>query len=308
MSPMLSSIDAHDFQPVGEYIDRREYDPNILDDGTVHVRLEGDLGPDLLRAQVVRCATVYQVAKMLDMPGLEDLAFRKLRALAPHHGPREMLTVTERLFGIGGVEVRRYLTEHVAGHFWSLVLAETEKMAEVMGADRDLAEGVYGLLSGRLGDEKVKMEDKQGQAVKEEEEEEEEEGGAKDASSAGNKTGEKAEEGKVGEVNDGGITTRHSTTERTLLPRRPPTASSNNNNEKKKKKNNQKANNNNECLSQAEKDMLRMALRHDEEETSSAAAAAATNEEEGVTGLGGYAEEDDWVQLVQKQSDLFEAF
>lgn len=309
MSPMLSCIDAHDFQPVGEYIDRREYHPNILDDGTVHVRLEGDLSPDLLRSQVVRCGTVYQVAKMLEMPGLEDLAFRKLQALGPHHRPLEMLTVTERLFGIGGVDVRRYLTEHVAGHFWSLVLAETEKIAEVIRAHRDLGEGVFGLLSGRLGD-KVKMEREEEQAVKGEEEEEE--GGGKDASSADdNKMGKKTEEGKIGQINDGAITTRHSTTERTVVPRRTPTASGNIN---EKKENNNKANNN-ECLSQAEKDMVRMALRHtsDEEETSSSAAA---NAEGVIIGLGGHAEEgakgeeeeDDWVQLVRKQSDLFEAF
>lgn len=289
MSPMLSSIGANDFQPVGEYIDRREYHPNILDDGTVHVRLEGDLGPDLLRAQVVRCATVYQVAKLLDMPGLEDLAFRKLQALAPHHGPLEMLTVTERLFAIGSVDVRRYLTEHVAHHFWSLVLVETEKMAEVMGADADLAKGVFGLLSG-LGDRDVKME-KEEQAVKVEEEKEEE--GKKDASSAENNEGKKAEKGNNGESSGGG-TTRRSTTERTILPHTP-TASCNSN--EKKMENSNKVDNN-DCLSQAEKDMLRMALRHDEEETSTA------NEE----AKGKEGEEDDWMQLVQKQSDLFEAF
>lgn len=291
MSPMLSSIGATDFQPVGEYIDRREYHPNILDDGTVHVRLEDDLGPDLLRSQVVRCGTVYQVAKMLEMPGLEDLAFRKLQALAPHHRPLEMLAVTERLFGIGGADVRRYLTEHVASHFWSLVLAETEKTAELMGADGDLAKGVFGLLSG-LPDDKAKTEEEQ--AVKKEEEEQEEAGG-KDASSADNKKGKKAGEGKVGQSNDGGITGR-STTARTLP--RAPTASGNH--ENNKNNNNNKANNN-ECLSQAEKDMLKMALRHTSDDDDDEETSAAANEE-------AKGEDDDWVQLVQKQSDRFEAF
>lgn len=290
MSPMLSSIDATDFLPVGEYIDRREYHPNILDDGTVHVRLEGDLGPDLLRSQVVRCGTVYQVAKMLEMPGLEDLAFRKLQALAPHHRPLEMLAVTERLFGIGGADVRRYLTEHVASHFWSLVLAETEKTAELMGADGDLAKGVFGLLSGLL-DDKAKTEEEQ--AVKKEEEEEA--AGGKDASSADNKKGKKAGEGKVGQSNDGGITSR-SITARTLP--RAPTASGNH--ENNKNNNNNKANNN-ECLSQAEKDMLKMALRHTSDDDDDEETSAAANEE-------AKGEDDDWVQLVQKQSDRFEAF
>ena len=156
MSPLLSSLDADDFQPIGEFIDRREYHPNILDDGTVHVRLEGDLSPEMLRHQVARCGTVYRVAQMLEMPGLQDLAARKLKALAPHHQALEILTVIDLVFATGGPEMRGYLTRHVADHFWNLVVAETERMVEVMSANRALAEGVFGMLSGR-GDE-VKME------------------------------------------------------------------------------------------------------------------------------------------------------
>ena len=147
MSPTLSSLDANDFQPVGEYIDRREYHPNILDDGTAHVRLEGDLSPDMLRHEVVRCGTVYQVALLLAMPGLQDLAFRKLKALAPHHHPREILTVIELLFDCGGPDVCRYLIEHVAEHYYALVLAETEKLVQVMRANEGLAKDVFGILS-----------------------------------------------------------------------------------------------------------------------------------------------------------------
>ena len=156
MSPTLSSLDANDFQPVGEYIDRREYHPNILDDGTAHVRLEGDLSPDMLRDQVVRCGTVYQVALLLEMPGLQDLAFRKLKALAPHHHPREILTVIELLFDGGGLEVCQYLIEHVAEHYYALVLAETEKLVQVMRANEGLAKKVFGILSR---DDGVKIEE-----------------------------------------------------------------------------------------------------------------------------------------------------
>ena len=155
MSPMLSSLDADDFQPIGEYIDRREYHPNILDEGTVHVRLEGDLGPEMLRHQVVRCGTIYQVALMLEMPGLQDLAFRKLKALAPYHQPREILTVIELVFDGGSLEVRQYLTAHVAEHYYALVLAETEKLVQVMRANEGLAKGIFGILSR---DDGVKIE------------------------------------------------------------------------------------------------------------------------------------------------------
>ena len=192
MSPTLSSLDANDFQPVGEYIDRREYHPNILDDGTAHVRLEGDLDPDTLRHEVVRCGTVYQVALLLEMPGLQDLAFRKLKALAPHQHPREILTVIELLFDGCGVEVRRYLIEHVAEHYYALVLAETEKLVQVMRAYEGLAKGVYGIL-GR--DDEVKAE-----AVVVKEEGKDETSGSR--SETGGKT-VKVELGSLGQVGKG---------------------------------------------------------------------------------------------------------
>lgn len=199
MSPVLSSLEAIDFQPIGEYIDRREYYPTILDDGTVHVRLEGDLNPEMLRYQVVRCGTIYDVAQTLEMPGLQHLVFRKLRALAPHYQAVDILIVTELLFEVGSPEVRQYLTQHVADHYWSLVRAETERMVEVMVANEDLAKGVFGILSGR--DDKIKTEvvkEKGGEEVLDETK-----GGAKVEEKDGErKLAETKKEGKAMEPNN----------------------------------------------------------------------------------------------------------
>ena len=301
MSPMLSSIDANDFQPVGEYIDRREYHPNILDDGTVHVRLEGDLTPEMLRHQVVRCGTVYQIAQMLQMPGLQDLAFRKLKALAPHYRPLEVLTVIELLFDIGGVEIRRYLTKHVADNYWDFLLAETEKVVEVMNGNEELAKGVFRLLSG------VDVEVKTEERVKEEVSPEKRQGG------------KNVEEGKLGEwTNEKGRPTqstdgaagldnvdRNARCETVHDEEAVPLANTDTNTNADAGFREDKLNHE-EGLSRAEKDMLRMALRQSDKE----------EEEESANGGLGYAgedeekttEEDDWVQLVKKQSEIFEAF
>ena len=311
---MLSSIDANDFQPIGEYIDRREYHPNILDDGTVHVRLEGDLTPEMLRYQIVRCGTVYQIAKMLEMPGLQDLAFRKLKALAPHYRPLEVLTVIESLFEICGAEMRRYLVEQVAGSYWSFVLAETEKVVEVMSGNEELARGVFGLLSGV--DDEVKMEE----TVKEE---------VPPENKYGRKTGE---EGKLGELTNEEGKPKHSTgeaepdnvdrnarcgsvnDEEDVPPANTATNADTDSSFHEDKPNHEEEEEEEEegeeDLSQAEKDMLRMALRHsddDEDEESTLQGrglgyAAGENEDKTT------AEEEDWVQLVRKQSELFEAF
>ena len=204
----------------------------------------------------------------------------------------------ESLFEIGGVEIRRYLVEHVAGNYWHFVLAETEKVVEVMGANEELARGVFGLLSG--ADVEVKMEE----AVKEEVSPEEKQGG------------KKAEEGNVGESTDaeGNPKLRTDEAEFDKVDRNArcdtvndegdvPLANTDTDNDAGF--HDDRANG--EGLTRAEKDMLRMALRRsdgEESSTNDGLGYAGENEEKKTTTT----EEEDWVQLVKKQSEIFEAF
>lgn len=151
MSPLLSQLHADDFYPVGEYLTRGEYDPNILNDGTDFVRLEGALKRDELGNQAVRCAVIYSTAQVLELPGLQDLAFRKLKALEnmETHQAIALLTVVEMIFDKANEDLRQYLVQYMADHYWDLNLAETAKMAEIMRGNKELVEGVFGLLSGR---------------------------------------------------------------------------------------------------------------------------------------------------------------
>lgn len=228
---MLSSLDADAFRPVGEYIDRREYHPNILDEGTAHVRLEGDLTPEMLCYQVLRCGTVYQVAQMLEMPGLQDLAFRKLKALTPHYQALEILTVIELLFDISSPEIRQYLTQYVADNYWNLVLTETKKMVEVMAANEELARAVFGKLS--VEKEEIKEDDVKGEGK----EESKEEGGLGEKPKEeevyrANDDAKAKEEGSMAEENNGEPGIQPSQKERT-----------------------------DETISQTEEEMVKMALR-----------------------------------------------
>lgn len=275
MSPMLSSLDANDFQPIGEYIDRREYRPNILDDGTVHVRLEGDLNPEVLRYQVVRCGTIYQVALVLEMPGLQDLAFRKLKALAPHYQALEILIVIESIFEIGTPEIRQYLTQHVADNFWNLVRAETERMIEVMSANEDLAKGVFGKLGGQH--DKIKMEE----GVKKEGEEQ-----LLAETKGGGKVEGKEQEGRLGEIESHKKEEVDETNNETKVEPAKRSGSVVEENKEGSGEQTNKEEKTEEAIDQTEVEMLKMALRQSDEEQT----------------------EEDWVQLVRKQSDLFEAF
>lgn len=272
MSPILSSLDANDFQPIGEYIDRGEYRPNILDDGTLHARLEGDLNPEMLRFQVVRCGIIYKVAQMLEIPGLQDLAFRKLKILEDDDQALEILTVIELVFEVGSPEICEYLTQRVADHYWRLILAETDQMVEVMVANQDLAKGVFKKLSGQDG--KIKLEE----IVKEEGKEE-----VADGTKGGRKFDNPNKEGGLGgkheeEVNETNSEAKgdDASKRRSLVEEDKDEASHQINKREKS----------DEAFKQTEEELVRTALRQSDKEQT----------------------EEDRVQLVQKQPDLFEAF
>ena len=159
MSPMLSALNGDDFLPIGQYLTRREYDPTLINDGTTYARLEVQTSKRRLSDEVVRCAMIYANAQMLQLPGLMDLAFRKLKALENmelHHA-FAILVVAEMIFHKADEGFKGYLVRYLADHFWDVVLAETTKIAEIMRDNEELAEGVFGRLSGRP-DGEVKVE------------------------------------------------------------------------------------------------------------------------------------------------------
>lgn len=178
MSPMPSNLNADSFLPVGQYLERGGYDPNILDEGKEYDRLEMELTEPERGAEVVRCATIYSIAQMLELPGLQILAFRKLKALAKWepHQPFAVLCVVDLVFEKVDEDLRQYLVQYLAGHYWDLVLAETVKLPEVMKENEELAKRVHGLSSGAATSgaamevDEVKKEDENANAkVKEDE-------------------------------------------------------------------------------------------------------------------------------------------
>ena len=206
----------------------------------------------------------------------------------------------ESLFEIGGVEIRRYLVEHVAGNYWNFVLAETEKVVEVMGANEELARGVFGLLSGV--DVEVKME---GKGEEEEPLIEDKVGAKVEETGGGGELGEIDHERETGQSTDGPMfdkVDRNARCDSATLEEDVPPANPVANIDSDAGFHDDK--DNGEGLTQAEKDMLRMALRPSdgqEESTNEGLGYAGENEEKTT-------EEEDWVQLVKKQSEIFEAF
>ena len=151
MSPALSALNKVEFMPIGQYIERGEYDPNILDEGTEWVRLETNVSGQDAGEEVIRCGIIYDIARTLELPGLQDLAFRKLKALAKNepHQAFAILCLVARVFKDALPDMRQYLVEYLAEQFWNMMKQENGKLAEVMEADEDLQKRVFGLKAGQ---------------------------------------------------------------------------------------------------------------------------------------------------------------
>lgn len=156
MSPLLSSIDPGDFQPIGEYLERQEYHPNIIGEGTARVKLEGDFSPEEQANEVFRCGVIFTTAKDLGMLGLQDLAFRKLKALSASESLRggPILDIAETMFENGNTDVKHYLVTYIADHFYQL-LAENNRLVRVMQRCTELGTRIH----ARLGTPQAAAED-----------------------------------------------------------------------------------------------------------------------------------------------------
>ena len=98
MAPLLSSINGDDFRPVAEFLEYNEYHPHILDEGTDHVRLADITSDEEEQGHIIQCGICFKLGQKLELPGLQELAFRKLKVLQPYP-PYEFLVVVGLAFG-----------------------------------------------------------------------------------------------------------------------------------------------------------------------------------------------------------------
>ena len=150
MAPVLSQLNKMDFFPVGQYLERGEYDPNILDEGTDWVRLETNVSGQDAGGEVMRCATIYDIAGKLEIAGLHDLVFRKLKALAKNepHQPSAILRAVDIVFKNAQPDMRQYLVEYLAEQFYDLMTEENILLVGVIKGNDELRKKVFRLLGG----------------------------------------------------------------------------------------------------------------------------------------------------------------
>ena len=138
MSPLLSQMDPEDFVPVAQYALLKDCVPFDL----------GDMSDVQRDVEIVRCGRIYSTAQLLEMVGLQDVAFRKFRTLTEnaHVKPLVMLCVIEGILQHGDNDLRQYLAQHVAENYWFIMEEQGKKAIEVMQKDDAFARSVFRLL------------------------------------------------------------------------------------------------------------------------------------------------------------------
>ena len=153
----LLSLKAQDCISVIEYLDHRDFQPNLLSHGTSRGRLSDVEGDKKKVSQaVIQCGTLYLVARKLSLQGLQDLCFRKLQALGrqSHLLAPELILIAKPMFSDWSTSdkcTRAYFAEYFATHYFEIWEEQPSQFRELQRDCKELAVAIHGCCARRGG-------------------------------------------------------------------------------------------------------------------------------------------------------------
>lgn len=142
-----SDIQREDFAPIGEYLQRKDFTPRLIDSDT-RPRIEKVILPEEKDDAAKRIAMTYRTASKIQFADVQLLCVDKLKVLYPL-SPQNLLIVVmiinkSEAWGCDAeVEVREWLVDHLVQHFWSLVEFEHKNLMKVMMDNETLSQSVF---------------------------------------------------------------------------------------------------------------------------------------------------------------------
>ena len=150
MSPVLYSLTKEQFEPIAHFLQRQEYSPNLLDDGTDYARLERTFTSKGRGQEIERSGMIHALAKQFEIEGLQKLSFKKLKTLAISSEAFpivSILNVIHDVYNVASPDLQDFLVQYLAQRFWDFVDFETQKTKRIMQSMYKVAEGVYAALA-----------------------------------------------------------------------------------------------------------------------------------------------------------------
>ena len=145
MHPVLSQLSVSDFGSVAEYLNHSEFKPNLLHEGTDRERLENMNSEDDMAAAAIQCGYLYGTAQILEIPGLQDLCFRKLKAL-PALPSEELVLIAKRMLSnwqSNDDEVRNHFVGCIARKYYTLWEEDSKGFRTLLTECKELAMAVH---------------------------------------------------------------------------------------------------------------------------------------------------------------------
>ncbi|KAI9724355.1 MAG: hypothetical protein M1812_000423 [Candelaria pacifica] len=149
MNPDLMVLEVRDFETIEQYLKTSEYHPHLIDEGTGLVHLAGlETVQERQKGcapEVIRCGRVYCMAGFFQLPSLQDLVLRKLKAIEAYAaGP--ILATTKFVFQnmtYHDDPLRLYLINFIAENFRELNLQNVKAFWDTLDSSDDLHIAVF---------------------------------------------------------------------------------------------------------------------------------------------------------------------
>ncbi len=149
MNPDLMVLEENDFQAIEQYLKTSDYHPYLINDGAGQAHLAGLTNTKERQKagaiELIRCGRLYCMAGFFQLPNLQGLILRKLKAIKAYAaGP--ILETTKFVFENltdPEDELRKYLVNFVAENFKSLNLKDPKAFWETLDASDELHIAVF---------------------------------------------------------------------------------------------------------------------------------------------------------------------
>ncbi|KAL8728380.1 MAG: hypothetical protein Q9166_005424 [cf. Caloplaca sp. 2 TL-2023] len=150
MAPWLSEASGPDFRPVAEFLNSGEYHPYILDAGTDQARVAGVTSDKEKREEMLKCGMIHMLALKFDLPELQALVLRKLKAMQPFPAT-QFIQMVDYAFGSGLVKdsLDKFVIDYIADHYFDLSNAGTERFTRLLKNKDALRNEVFARMAPR---------------------------------------------------------------------------------------------------------------------------------------------------------------
>ena len=142
-----AKIQAKEFEPVWQYLTRREFTPRIIDSDSGQ-KLEKVFMEEQKDDAAMKIIQVYVTASKIHFEALQLLCVNKLRVLYPLSSSTLLIVATmsemaEKWDCDAETEMKGWLVDHVAERFMTLIGRESIALHRLLSEHEDLRESVF---------------------------------------------------------------------------------------------------------------------------------------------------------------------